>query len=133
MNIFTKVALAALVSFGAMGASAPANAGVDVDIRVHTPRVVVRKPVVVVRPAYRPRVVVVRPAPVVVVRPAPVVVVRPSVGRCAPGLALEKAANRGLNRVAIEKIGPNRVVVSGRTGGVWAKMVFANVRGCPRL
>jgi hypothetical protein len=125
MNIFTKAALAALVSLGAMGASAPANAGVDVDIHVNTPRVH--------RPAYRPRVVVVRPAPVVVIRPAPVVVVRPGYGRCAPGLALEKAANRGLRRVAIEKIGPNRVVVSGRTGGVWAKMVFANVRGCPRL
>ena len=125
-NIFTKVALAALVGIGALGVSAPANAGsVDVDIRVRTPHVVVRKPVIVVRPAYRPRVVV--------VRPAPVVVVRPGYGRCAPGLALQKAANRGLNRVAIQSVGPNRVVVSGRTRGVWAKMVFANVRGCPRL
>jgi hypothetical protein len=117
-TLFTKIALAALVGVGALGVSAPAQAGsVDVDIRVRTPHVVVRKPVIVVRPAYRPQVVV----------------VRPGYGRCAPGLALQKAANRGLNRVAIQSVGPNRVVVSGKTRGLWAKMVFANVRGCPRL
>lgn len=128
MNIFTKVALAALVGIGAMGASASANAA-QVEVIVRQPHVVVRKPVVVVRPAYRQQVVVVRPAPVVIVRPAPVIVG----GRCAPGLALQKAANHGLNRVAIEKVGVNRVVVTGKSRGVWAKMVFANVRGCPRL
>lgn len=124
MNIFTKVAVAALVGLGALGATAPANAA-QVEVIVRKPHVVVRKPVVIVRPA---PVVIVRPAPIIV-RPAPVIVG----GRCAPGLALQKAANHGLNRVAIERVGPNRVVVTGKSRGVWAKMVFANVRGCPRL
>jgi hypothetical protein len=126
-NIITKAALAAVVALGALGATSQANAAnVDVDIRVKPPHVVVRKPVVVVKPVHvRPRVVVVKPAPVIVVKPA--------YGRCAPGLALQKAANHGLNRVAVSHIGPNRVVVSGKIRGVWAKMSFANVRGCPRL
>lgn len=117
-NIFTKAAAAALIAVGAVAASAPANAA--------QVEVIIKQPV-------RKQVVVVRPAPVVVVKPAPVVVVKPAYGRCAPGLALQKAANHGLNRVAISNIGPNRVVVTGKTRGVWAKMVFANVRGCPRL
>ncbi|MBL0375350.1 hypothetical protein JJB09_25370 [Rhizobium sp. KVB221] len=118
-NFITKAVLATLVGLGAMGATSQANAGsVDVDVRIRAPHVHVRPPVVVVRPAY--------------VRP-PVVVVRPGYGRCQQGLALQKAANRGMNRVAISNVGPNRVVVSGKIRGTWAKMYFANVRGCPRL
>lgn len=114
-SFITKAALAAVVALGAFGATSQAQAGsVDVDVRVRTPHVIVRKPVVVVKPA-------------------PVIVLKQRYGRCAPGLALQKAANRGLNRVAISHIGPNRVVVSGKIRGVWAKMSFANVRGCPRL
>ncbi|MDB5526329.1 MAG: hypothetical protein JWM58_4092 [Rhizobium sp.] len=126
-NFITKAAVAALVSFGALGAASQASAGgIDVDVRVNTPRVIVRKPVIVVKPAYvRPRVVVVPPSPVVIVKPA--------YGRCAPGLALDKAMRNGLNKVAISKVGPNRVVVSGKVRGAWAKMSFANVRGCPRV
>jgi hypothetical protein len=121
-TFITKAALAAVVALGALGATTQANAGsVDVDVRVRTPHVVVRTPHVVVR------------KPVVIVRPAPVVVVRPAYGRCAPGLALQKASNRGLNRVAISHVGPNRVTVSGKIRGMWAKVSFANVRGCPRL
>ena len=48
-------------------------------------------------------------------------------------LALAKASRNGLNKVAISHIGPNRVVVSGKVRGAWAKLAFANVRGCPRL
>lgn len=112
-SFITKAALAAVVAIGAFGATSQANAA-QVDVIVRTPHVV-RKPVVVVRPA-------------------PVVVIRPAVGgRCAPGLALQKAANHGLNRVAVSFVGPNRVTVTGKIRGVWAKMSFANVRGCPRL
>ena len=127
-HIFTKAAVAALVAFGAIGASSAANAAqVDVVIKAKPLVVVKPAPVVVVKPA----AVVVKPA-AVVVKPAPVVVVKP-VGRCAPALALQKASNHGLNKVAISNVGPNRVVVSGKSHGVWAKMVFANVHGCPRL
>jgi len=117
-NFITKAALAVVVAVGAFGAAATANAA-QVDVIIKTPHVVVRKPVVVVRPA-----------PVVVIKPAPVVIVG---GRCAPSLALQKAYNHGLNRVAVSYIGPNRVTVSGRIHGAFAKMTFANVRGCPRL
>ncbi|MFM2280404.1 MAG: hypothetical protein RLZZ444_2635 [Pseudomonadota bacterium] len=132
-NFVSKAMLAALVAFGALGASAPAHAGgIDVDIRINGPRVVhrpiiVRPPVVVVRP----RVVVVRP-PVVVRNP--VVVLQPAYrGACNPALALDKARNNGLHRVHVSHVGPNRVAVEGRFRGAWAKMIFANVRGCPRL
>ena len=117
-SIFTKIALAALVSLGGMGAASQASAA-QVDVVVRTPNLVIRTPQVVRRP-----VVVVRQAPVVIIKPA---------GRCQPGVALAKASRHGLNRVAISHIGPNRVTVTGRTRGMWAKMVFANVRGCPRL
>ena len=133
-NFITKAALAAIVAIGALGATSQANASsLDVDVRVRTPHVIVRKPVVVIRPGHvvRPRVVIVRPRPVVIVRPAPVVVLRG--GRCAPGLALDKAMRNGLNRVAVSSVGPNRVTVSGKIRGNWAKISFANVRGCPRL
>jgi hypothetical protein len=124
-QFITKAALAAVVALSAFGATSQANAGsVDVDVRIKTPRVVVRKPVVVVKPAYvRPRVVIVKPAPVVVYKQ----------GRCAPGLALDKAMRHGLNKVAISNVGPNRVTVQGKIRGNWAKISFANVRGCPRI
>lgn len=112
-SILTKIAVAAAVAFGAMGATAPAQAA-SVDVIV------------------KPRVVV-KPAPRVVVKPAPRVVIKRGYGRCQPGLALAKASRNGLNRVAISHIGPNRVTVTGKIRGVWAKMSFANVRGCPRL
>jgi hypothetical protein len=113
-SFVTRAALAAVVSLGAFGMTSQANAGsVDVDVRIK-PRPVVREKVIVVKP-----------------KPAPVVVYKH--GRCQPSLALQKAANRGMNRVAISHIGPNRVTVSGKIRGAWAKMSFANVRGCPRL
>lgn len=112
-NIITKISLAAIVSLGAMGATSQANAGsVDVDIRIRTPHV---------------------RQPVVIIRPAPLVIVRPGKGRCSPQLALRKAYNRGLNRAAIQSIGPYRVIVSGKMRGMWTRMEFANVRGCPRF
>ena len=124
-SIMTKIAVAAAVtlgSFGAIAATAPAQAG-SVDIVV--------KPRVVVKPAPR---IVIRPAPrVVVVKPAPVIVIKKNYGRCQPGLALAKASRSGLNRVAISFIGPNRVTVTGKIRGNFAKISFANVRGCPGL
>lgn len=120
-SIVTKFAVAAALALGAVGAAVPAQAG-SVDVVV--------KPRVVVKPAPR---VVIKPAPrVVVVKPAPRVIVKPA-GRCQPGLALAKASRNGLNKVAISHIGPNRVTVSGKIRGAWAKISFANVRGCPRL
>jgi hypothetical protein len=112
-SILTKIAVAATVALGALGATAPAQAA-SVDIVV------------------KPRVAV-KPIPRVVIKPAPVVVVKPAYGHCQPGLALAKASRDGLNRVAISHIGPNRVTVSGKIRGVWAKVSYANVRGCPRL
>jgi hypothetical protein len=140
-SFIIKATVAGLVAVGMLaGAGATANAAqVEVIIKkphvirkpviVVRPRVVVRKPVIVVRP------VVVRPVivrkPVIIVRPAPVVVV--PVGRCTQSLALRKAFNSGFNRAAISAIGPNRVIVSCKIGGVWSKISFANVAGCPRL
>lgn len=120
-SIVTKIAIAAVVALGAIGATAPAQAAsVDVVIK---PKVIVKPaPYVVIKPA--PRVVVVKPAPVIVAKPA---------GRCQPGLALAKASRDGLNKVAISHIGPNRVTVSGKIRGAWAKISYANLRGCPRL
>ena len=112
-SIVTKIAIAAVVAFGAIGATAPAQAA-SVDIVV--------KPRVVVKPAHR-----------VIIRPAPVIVIKKGQGRCDAGLALAKASRNGLNRVVISHVGPNRVTVSGRIRGAWAKISFANVRGCPRL
>lgn len=121
-SIVTKFAVAAALAFGAIGATVPAAQAASVDVVV--------KPRVVVKPAHR---VVIKPAPrVVVVKPAPVIVVKPA-GRCQPGLALAKASRNGLNKVAISHIGPNRVTVSGKIRGNWAKISFANVRGCPAL
>jgi hypothetical protein len=122
-SVITKFAVAAALALGAVGAAVPAAQAASVDIVV--------KPRVVVKPAHR---VVIKPAPrVVVVKPAPVVVIKKHQGRCDAGLALAKASRNGLNRVAISHIGPNRVTVSGKIRGAWAKMSFANVRGCPRL
>lgn len=122
-SVITKFAVAAALALGAVGATVPAAQAASVDIVV--------KPRVVVKPAPR---VVIKPAPrVVVVKPAPVVVIKKGQGRCDAGLALAKASRNGLNRVAISHIGPNRVTVSGKIRGAWAKVSFANVRGCPRL
>lgn len=122
-NFVTKAALAAVVALGAAGAAAQADAA-QVDVIVKTPHVIVKTPHVVRKP-----VVVIKPAPVVVVKPAPVIIG----GRCAPALALQKASNHGLNKVAVSFVGPNRVTVSGKIHGAFAKMSFANVGGCPRL
>jgi len=122
-SVITKFAVAAALALGAVGATVPAAQAASVDIVV--------KPRVVVKPAPR---VVIKPAPrVVVVKPAPVVVIKKGPGRCDAGLALAKASRNGLNKVAISHIGPNRVTVSGKIRGAWAKVSFANVRGCPRL
>lgn len=129
-SAFTKFAIAAALALGAVGATVPAAQAASVDIVVK-PRVVVKPaPRVVIKPAHR---VVVKPAPIVVVKPAPVVVIKKGPGRCDAGLALAKASRNGLNKVAISHIGPNRVTVSGKIRGTWAKVSFANVRGCPRL
>ncbi|MGV3548988.1 hypothetical protein [Rhizobium sp.] len=123
-SFVTKFAVATAIVMGSLGAiatTAPAQAA-SVDIVV--------KPRVVIKPA--PRVVIKQAPRVVVVRPAPVIVVKPA-GRCQPGLALAKASRNGLNKVAISHIGPNRVTVSGKIRGNWAKVSFANVRGCPGI
>ena len=70
-SIVTKIAIAAVVAFGAIGATAPAQAA-SVDIVV--------KPRVVVKPAHR-----------VIIRPAPVIVIKKGQGRCDAGLALARA------------------------------------------
>lgn len=116
-SFVTKIAATAAVAIGALVMTAPAHAGgVDVDVKIKTPHVIVK------------------PAPkVIVVKPAPVVVIKKGYGRCEPGLALAKASRDGLNKVAISHIGPSRVVVSGKVQGTWAKLSYANVRGCPRL
>lgn len=116
-SFVTKIAVAAAVALGAVSMTAPAQAGgIDVNVKVKTPTVVIK------------------PAPkVVVVKPAPVIVIKKGYGRCEPGLALAKAYRHGLNKAAISFIGPNRVTVSGKVHGNWAKMTFANVRGCPSL
>lgn len=121
-SIITKFAVAAALAFGAVGAAVPAAQAASVDIVV--------KPRVVVKPAHR---VVIKPAHRIVVKPAPVVVIKKGYGRCQPGIALAKASRHGLNKVAISHIGPNRVTVSGKVRGAWAKVSFANVRGCPTL
>lgn len=118
-NFITKALVAATVALGGFGAATAADAA-QVDVIVRTPHVVVHKPVVIVKP--------------IVVKPAPVVVIKPVWGnRCAPALAMQKAANNGLNRVAVSYVGPHRVTVTGKIHGVFAKISFANVRGCPRL
>lgn len=121
-SVITRFAIAAALAFGAVGAAVPAAQAASVDIVV--------KPRVTVKPAHR---VVIKPAARVVVRPAPVVVIKKGYGNCQPGLALAKASRNGLNKVAISHIGPNRVTVSGKMRGAWAKISFANVRGCPSL
>ncbi len=52
-------------------------------------------------------------------------------GRCAPGLAVDKARDFGLRRAQIVDVSPRRVVVEGRRRGEYRTVVFANVRGCP--
>lgn len=52
-------------------------------------------------------------------------------GRCAPGLAADKARDFGLRRARVVDITPRRVVVEGRRHGDFRRIVFANARGCP--
>ncbi|WP_275783757.1 hypothetical protein [Pararhizobium gei] len=52
-------------------------------------------------------------------------------GRCAPGLAEDKARDYGLRRARVVDVSPRRVVVEGRRHGDYRNIVFANVRGCP--
>lgn len=52
-------------------------------------------------------------------------------GRCAPGLAVEKARDRGLRRAHVADVSRRQVVVAGRRYGERRAIVFANVRGCP--
>jgi hypothetical protein len=112
ISIVSKAALAALVSFGAIGATA---ATADAASLVVTTGPVYH------RPFYRHPVVVVRTP----------IVVASNRGRCAPGMALEKAHWNGLNRVQLSHVGPYRLTVDGRMGGHFAQITFANARGCP--
>lgn len=52
-------------------------------------------------------------------------------GRCVPGLAIEKARDRGLRRAHVADISRRQVVVAGRRHGYRQAIIFANVRGCP--
>jgi hypothetical protein len=52
-------------------------------------------------------------------------------GRCVPGLAIDKARDRGLRRAHIADISRRQVVVEGRRHGYRQAIIFANVRGCP--
>ncbi len=54
-------------------------------------------------------------------------------GRCAPGLAVEKARRFGLRHARVVDVSPRRVVVAGARYGHQGRMVFANDRGCPTL
>lgn len=132
-NFLAKAALAILVTFGAIGAAAPASAAsVDVDIRLHNRHHRLHNPHVVIRPGVvvRPRVVY---QPRVIVRQPVVVIDQGYRGRCAPGLAVEKATWKGMRRAHVTHVGPYRLTVEGKVGHRWAKMVFANARGCPRI
>lgn len=51
--------------------------------------------------------------------------------RCTPERALDKAERMGFRRVDLERVGRNRIVVSGRRDGEWYDVVFARERGCP--
>ena len=52
-------------------------------------------------------------------------------GGCFPGEALRMARYQGLRHARIGRITPRVVVVNGRSGYGWERIVFANVRGCP--
>lgn len=54
-------------------------------------------------------------------------------GRCAPGLAIEKARDFGMRRANIADMSPRRVVVEGFRRGEYTRMIFANERGCPAM
>ena len=51
--------------------------------------------------------------------------------RCTPERALDKAQDLGFRRVELERVGRNRIVVSGRKHGERRDVVFARERGCP--
>lgn len=50
---------------------------------------------------------------------------------CTPNRALDKAERLGFRRVDLERVGRDRIVVSGRRGGEWREVVFARDPGCP--
>lgn len=54
-------------------------------------------------------------------------------GRCAPGLAVEKARDHGLRRARIAHVGHRRVVVEGWRHHRYTQIAFANVARCPTL
>lgn len=54
-------------------------------------------------------------------------------GFCKPRKAVRKARRMGLRRAHIKRVNNRKVVVVGRMDGYRERMVFANVRGCPRV
>ncbi|OWK23307.1 hypothetical protein AJ87_36080 [Rhizobium yanglingense] len=58
---------------------------------------------------------------------------RPARRACDPDDALDSARDAGLRRARIVRVSPRSVVVQGFTRRGPARMVFANVRGCPEI
>ncbi len=60
---------------------------------------------------------------------------RPGFGRpgrgCNEWQAVETARDYGFRHPRVVRADPRKVVVEGRQRGGWARIVFANVRGCP--
>lgn len=54
-------------------------------------------------------------------------------GRCAPWMATRKAERFGLRRAHVVDISRHRVIVEGRKRGRFITVAFANDRGCPTL
>lgn len=54
-------------------------------------------------------------------------------GRCAPWMATRKAERFGLRRAHVVDISRRRVIVEGRKRGRFITVAFANARGCPTI
>lgn len=52
---------------------------------------------------------------------------------CDPVDALDAARDAGLRRARVARVSPRNIVVEGFTRGGADRMVFANVRGCPKI
>lgn len=50
---------------------------------------------------------------------------------CSPRRAVDKAYRMGFNRVEVERVGRNRITVSGRRWGERRNVVFSRAPNCP--
>lgn len=97
INLFAKAGLAALITLGAVSATAATASANDFAASVHQ-----------VRYDHRVRA-------------------------CSPIRAVQKARAMGLRRAHLVNITPRRVVVDGFNRRGPARVVFANVPGCPLI